>query len=228
MSKEYSSSDLQRFENDLYTKLEAGRPGWSWEWLNKPISIWLLTSIAAGLIGYLYTNYSSCRASQNADNELLSRLAYELNGRRTIIDNAWLRSEGDAEKKRTYVAERLNVDRYYVFVELKNQSTEALGHEAQRILEKWSIWNESILSEEETDKNRVDKTRVVAAGMNTIKEFERLAHMFTMKEGAEASLNDWIFRTLNSARTAGVRLRKLVEKPVIGPSACTSRAFWPF
>jgi hypothetical protein len=49
---------VSALESELEAALERESHRRHWEWINTPIAIWILTTIAAGIVGYLYTNYS--------------------------------------------------------------------------------------------------------------------------------------------------------------------------
>jgi hypothetical protein len=55
------------------------------DWINKPITIWILTTVAVGLLTYAYTNYSTCRLSLDADNSRFDKLMSELKYRASLL-----------------------------------------------------------------------------------------------------------------------------------------------
>jgi hypothetical protein len=61
-------------EEDLEAELtEANTPvrKWNLAWVNKPITLWILTTCAVGLLGFIYTNYDTCLKEKSADTELI-------------------------------------------------------------------------------------------------------------------------------------------------------------
>src|SRR5215204_2059439 len=55
---------------------DRGRRNWSW--VNRPITLWLLSTIAVGFLTFTYSQYSACRASLAVDSSRFARLSDEL------------------------------------------------------------------------------------------------------------------------------------------------------
>src|SRR5215216_3104205 len=58
---------------------ERGRRNWSW--VNRPITLWLLSTVAVGILTFTYSQYSACRASLAADSSRFARVSEELAAR---------------------------------------------------------------------------------------------------------------------------------------------------
>jgi len=60
--------DEQALEAELKAaEIEARTHRWSWGWVNKPITLWALSTIAVGVLSFTYTQFSTCRARVDTD-----------------------------------------------------------------------------------------------------------------------------------------------------------------
>jgi hypothetical protein len=60
-------------------KVEAAARGQRrWSWVNRPITLWLLSTVAVGILTFTYSQYSACRASLATDSSRFARLSEEL------------------------------------------------------------------------------------------------------------------------------------------------------
>ncbi|MGE5538543.1 MAG: hypothetical protein ACM30I_07980 [Gemmatimonas sp.] len=152
-----SSFDEEAFERDLlfaeaharaiHTREERfGR----WAWINKPITIWILTTVAVGLLSFCYTNYSSCRTSLQTDNDRLDRLEAELTYRAGVLvgvvssyaSSTKEGTEDDTAEERiaersTTLAVSMDPSVSYHFEEFRGKFPDEIAYEAGRIVSRW-------------------------------------------------------------------------------------------
>ena len=78
-----AADEPNQFEDDLERRLAANnRRSWvALGWANKPFSIFILSTCLVGLIGYCFTNFTTCHASFVNDTERFNRLWQELSYR---------------------------------------------------------------------------------------------------------------------------------------------------
>jgi hypothetical protein len=115
-------------------KAEAAARGWrNWSWLDRPITLWLLSTVAVGVLSFTYSNYSACRASLEIDSSRFARLSQELVLRvggiygLTLVDNVQASS----------FLLFLDPDRHFLFTEFKGRLPNELAAEVQQLLRKW-------------------------------------------------------------------------------------------
>ena len=56
----------------------AARGRRNWSWVNRPITLWLLSTVAVGVLSFTYSQYSACRASFAINSSRFARLSEEL------------------------------------------------------------------------------------------------------------------------------------------------------
>jgi hypothetical protein len=115
-------------------KAEAAARGWrNWSWVDRPITLWLLSTVAVGVLSFTYSNYSACRASLEIDSSRFARLSQELVLRvggiygLTLVDNVQASS----------FLLVLDPDRHFLFTEFKGRLPNELAAEVQQLLRKW-------------------------------------------------------------------------------------------
>jgi hypothetical protein len=133
-------NDATSLEPELEAALERESHRRHWEWINTPIAIWILTTIAAGTVGYLYTNYSVCRTAQSADDNTISRIVLEATARSDHVlklykDNKYIVDDNLVSQLKDY----LTTDKGYALREFKEKSVLELGVDADVIRKKWHL-----------------------------------------------------------------------------------------
>jgi hypothetical protein len=137
----------ETFEETLEAKLlakEAGRR-WSWAWLNAPITLWALTTVAVGIISFFVTQNSKCSESLEADTTKFLKLSTELEVRVGELYGATA-SPGDFPGKRATTLYMLDPERNYILSEFKGKATSELVAEISLLYRKWdtdayTAWN---------------------------------------------------------------------------------------
>jgi hypothetical protein len=115
-------------------KAEAAARGQRrWSWLNRPITLWLLSTVAVGVLTFTYSQYSACRASLALDSARFARLAEELVFRVGGIYGVTLTDNGQAG---SYLVV-LDPDRHFLFTEFKGRVPNELVAEVKQLLRKW-------------------------------------------------------------------------------------------
>jgi hypothetical protein len=116
-------------------------PNTVWEILNKPLTLWLLTSVLISLMGFSYTSYNACRTSLLESEQRLMKLYGEFYVRtarlKHIVDNAKTASD---EKILTYINEALNPDKTFVFLEFKGRTLYDLHAQIYFLENRWGIY----------------------------------------------------------------------------------------
>lgn len=78
--------DGQALDAELQAaEIEARARRWSWGWVNRPITLWALSTIAVGVLSFTYTQFSTCRARVDTDSARYMRLVEELSFRSGAI-----------------------------------------------------------------------------------------------------------------------------------------------
>ncbi len=123
-------------ETELLTQERRSRRAGQWDWLNRPFTLWTLTTVVAGLITFFYSNYSTCRTVLNADTDELYRVAKEISYRRS----QFLRPSNPIDASADGMAALLHVlDPELTFSrsEFKGRWPDELTTEGERLLRKW-------------------------------------------------------------------------------------------
>ncbi len=100
------------FEESLEASLrQSEKPArkWNWEWVNRPITLWALSSIAVGIISFFVTQASKCTEALGADRAPYVRLMTELNGRAGALKASAL-MQGDTVQRRESSREAMAAD----------------------------------------------------------------------------------------------------------------------
>ncbi|WP_428672385.1 hypothetical protein [Reyranella sp.] len=126
--------DEQALEAELQAaEIEARARRWNWGWVNRPITLWALSTIAVGVLSFTYTQFSTCRARVDTDSARYMRLVEELSFRSGAI-------YGIARGADTDIAAVLSVldpAQTYLFAEFKDRLPNELVAEARQLLRKW-------------------------------------------------------------------------------------------
>ena len=122
-------------------KTERTKPTSRWDFLDKPFTLWVLTTVAAGVIGFAFTNYSTCRSAQDRDSEDLERIVLEILGRGRV----WLNLQAGfiplatAENWETTNRDAFDASKNFVFSDFKDKSAVEITFRAQQILARWNL-----------------------------------------------------------------------------------------
>jgi hypothetical protein len=105
----------------------------NWSWVNRPITLWLLSTVAVGILTFTYSQYSACRASLAIDSSRFARLSEELVFRVGGIYGVTLANNAQA----SYYLLVLDPERHYLFTEFKGRVPNELVAEVKQLLRKW-------------------------------------------------------------------------------------------
>lgn len=227
----------------------ADRARRNWSWVNRPITLWLLSTVAVGVLTFTYSQYSACRASLAIDSSRFARLSQELVLRvggiygLTLVDNV---------QAGTYLLV-LDPDRHFLFTEFKGRLPNELVAEVKQLLRKWhpsdvgEAGAQSGQGAYKTKSKAVPSTApLIDPGLTprTIAEF--VQQLLAEPDDIFDLLDAWIVihRNLplasspesvaavtNWARTLGTRALPYFDGNRHGlgsTSICFRRTFWPF
>ena len=213
----------------------------NWSWLNRPITLWLLSTVAVGILTFTYGQYSACRASLAIDSSRFARLSEELVFRvggiygLTLVNNAPAGS---------YLLV-LDPDRHFLFGEFKGRVPNELVAEVKQLLRKWHPSDVADAS----PKSKAPPPTVALndpglATPRTIAEF--VQQLLTEPDDIFGLVDGWIVmhRTLplasnpesvaavrDWARTLGAKALPYFDdsrERLGSTSTCFKRTFWPF
>jgi hypothetical protein len=129
--------DEHALEAELHAadqKAEAAARGRrNWSWVNRPITLWLFSTVAVGILTFTYSQYSACRASLAIDSSRFARLSEELVFRVGGIYGVTLANNAQA----SYYLLVLDPDRHFLFTEFKGRVPNELVAEVKQLLRKW-------------------------------------------------------------------------------------------
>ena len=227
---------------------DRGRRNWSW--VNRPITLWLLSTVAVGVLTFTYSQYSACRASLAIDSSRFARLSEELVFRVGGMYGVTLNDNAPAE---AYLL-LLDPDRHFLFSEFKGRLPNELVAEVKQLLRKWhpSGVAEVAAADRRGGSYPNDKAVPSSVPLNepgftasrTIAEFVR--QLLTEPDDIFGLVDGWIFmhRTLplasnpesiaavrDWARALGARALPYFDNRrgrLGSTSTCFKRAFWPF
>jgi hypothetical protein len=132
-----SSLDEHALEAELHAaeqRAEATARGQrNWSWVNRPITLWLLSTVAVGVLTFTYGQYAACRSSLAIDSSRFARLSEELVFRIGGIYGAALVDNAQASN---YLL-TLDPDRHFLFSEFKGRVPNELVAEVKQLLRKW-------------------------------------------------------------------------------------------
>jgi hypothetical protein len=72
-------------ENEIARQEQLQQKKWDFGWINRPFTLWFMTFIVLGIVGFLYKNYDSCTASMNADSDILRKISIEIKYRSDLL-----------------------------------------------------------------------------------------------------------------------------------------------
>ena len=126
--------DEEALEAELRTaESEARTRRWNWGWINKPITLWALSTIAVGVLSFTYTQFSTCQARVDTDSARYIRLVEELSFRSGAIYAAARGADTNIE---AFISV-LDPGRTFLFTEFKDRLPNELVAEARQLLRKW-------------------------------------------------------------------------------------------
>jgi hypothetical protein len=228
----------------------AARGQRHWGWVNRPITLWLLSTVAVGVLTFTYSQYSACRASLAVDSSRFARLSQELVLRvggiygLTLVDNV---------QAGTYLL-ILDPDRHFLFTEFKGRLPNELVAEARQLLRKWHP--SDVAEVAAADRRAVPDPKSIAVpsavplnepGLTTPRTIpEFVQQLLTEPDDIFGLVDAWIVmhRTLplasgpegvaavrDWARALGTRALPYFDssRERLGSTAtCFKRTFWPF
>jgi hypothetical protein len=218
--------------------------------VNRPITLWLLSTVAVGILTFTYGQYSACRASLAIDSARFARLSEELVFRVGGIYGVTLATNAQA----SYYVLVLDPERHYLFTEFKGRVPNELVAEVKQLLRKWHPsdaaevpalrdWD-AANAKSKAVPSTVPLNEPGLATPRTIAEF--VQQLLTEPDDIFGLVDGWIVmhRTLplasNPESVAAVRdwARALGAKALpyfdnsrerLGStSTCFKRTFWPF
>ena len=228
----------------------AARGRRNWSWVNRPITLWLLSTVAVGILTFTYGQYSACRASLATDSSRFARLSEELVARIGSIYGVTLT---DNVQPGAYLL-FLDPDRHFLFSEFKGRLPNELVAEVKQLLRKWhpSGVAEVAAADRRSGSYPNDKPAPSTVPLNepgltasrTIAEFVR--QLLTEPDDIFGLVDGWIVmhRTLplasnpeslaavrDWAKALGARALPYFDNSQArlgSASTCFKRAFWPF
>ena len=227
----------------------AARGRRNWSWVNRPITLWLLSTVAVGVLSFTYAQYSACRSSLAIDSSRFARLSEELVFRVGGIYGVTLANNVQAS---TYLLV-LDPDRHFLFSEFKGRVPNELAAEVKQLLRKWhpsaaaeagaprgqsasNPWSRSVPSTVPliepglTPKTIAEFVRQLLAEPNDI--FDLLDAWILMHRTLPlASSPESIAAVTNWAQALGTRALPYFDSNRHGfgsTSICFKRTFWPF
>jgi len=227
----------------------AARGRRNWSWVNRPITLWLLSTVAVGILSFSYGQYSACRSNFAIDSSRFARLSQELAMRvagiygLTLVDNVQASS---------YLLV-LDPDRHFLFTEFKGRLPNELAAEVKQLLGKWHPSDAVEAGAPFGQGAYRPKSRALSSTAPLVDPglIPRTIAEFVQQLLAEPNdifdlLDTWILihRNLplasspenvaavtNWARTLGTRALPYFDGNRYGlgsPSICFKRTFWPF
>jgi hypothetical protein len=216
----------------------AGRAWRNWSWVNRPITLWLLSTVAVGILSFAYAQYSACRSSFATDSSRFARLSKELVLRIGGVYGAAISDNATAG----FYLFVLDPDRQFLFTEFKGRLPNELAAEVKQLLGKWHPSDAA-----ESKSNAVSSTAPLdEAGLSFPRTIDAYVQQLLAEPGDIFDLLDaWIVmhRTLplasspesvaavtRWARVLGTRALPYFDsnRDKLGsPSICFKR-IWPF
>ena len=228
----------------------ADRGRRNWGWVNRPITLWLLSTVAVGILTFTYSQYSACRASLATDSSRFARLSEELVFRVGGIYGVTLAKNAQA----SYYLLVLDPDRHFLFSEFKGRVPNELVAEVKQLLRKWHPSDAALAAALHDQGATNPKSKAVPSTVplnepglttpRTIADFVR--QLLTEPDDIFGMVDAWIVmhRTLplannpesvaavgTWARTLGTTALPYFDsnrQRLDSASICFKRAFWPF
>jgi hypothetical protein len=241
--KNSDEAELERQLDELLVENEkATTSPWNWEWLNRPITLWLLSTFAVGLIAFSFSNYSACRSAQYADNERLVRLIGEIRFRADNLDRiAGAPPEGGpwvvTASSLAAIHDAFDPNVNFALVEFKGMWPYQLSFELARLLRKWNV--PFGVDEEKKTGEQAKRAKILDALLD-VTEFpldSRSVFQMTgnkdLDQSTKKALFDEVIHLVQSARSLmteqlHTEIGRNFDGIVIRQTACLRRSFWPF
>jgi hypothetical protein len=128
-------------------------------WVNQPVTLWCLSTIAIGALGFAYTNYSSCKRAQsgaleriNSDGEEIAmRIARAKGVSRQFIETYNTSMSSDSLRKLVQtLASSLTPESTYYLQQFRQRTPMEIGRDVIKIAERWhsttGVQNQEFLS----------------------------------------------------------------------------------
>lgn len=209
--------------------------------LNKPFTIWSLTTIVAGLIAFLYSNYSTCELARASDNEYLARLEEEISHRYYVISDIFRpfgiyseESPPAIEDLRAAALRLIKTRDYYAAAEFKEKSLDELLTNLDIRYKKWNVDLHYEYKPNQFNLEGANSAQVLRYFLVYIDVAWGAAETIVSRKlnyQDEQTRDAWI-SLRGSPDAAGEvlgRLNVLAERTDYIPLAvCRRRTFWPF
>ena len=225
----------------------AARGRRNWSWVNRPITLWLLSTVAVGILTFTYSQYSACRASLATDSSRFARLSEELAARVAGIYGLTLVNNVQTGSYLLF----LDPDRHYLFSEFKGRLPNELVAEVKYLLRKWHPSGVAELAAADRRSGTYPRINAVPSPnelgfipARTIAEF--VQQLLTEPDDIFGLVDGWIVMHRNLplasnpenvaavgtwARTLGATALPYFDNSrgrLGSQSTCFKRAFWPF
>ncbi|TIQ28751.1 MAG: hypothetical protein E5X48_31070 [Mesorhizobium sp.] len=225
------------------------------DWINKPIVLWFLSSVVIGLIAFSFRNYSACRADIANDEDELRRNAFELNQRWAELDNDLRKWPSGSIEQLEIVKRYLDRSAYFYSAETRNKDAKDLGNAIERVVRKWyPDWS----TVEATNRYRTSVERMTPMGPappEQLEEGQRLAGIISNSwdlvsryRGLDEAAQRWASYPYGDSRAqprylefakmettmsaSGYGFAVLLfpdrDKPFLSSNVCVVKAIWPF
>jgi hypothetical protein len=227
--------------------IQSGRGG-RWldlDLLNKPFTIWLLTTIMISLIGFAYTNYSACRLSIASDEDHIERLSTELEARALYFYAAWnshALTSGNANPGTTGIALLVSKEAS-AFSEFQGKPLKEIAFAVQQLFQKWEGWTpnkdkwfvknaKTKFLSEDLDPNGIDPfgSRYVSWLIDNSESINTSLHDYLIpgfdRTVIDKNIEDVVPVLFDAA--LAVRHRREVGFLPRGAALCVRRSLWPF
>ena len=239
-------------EKNSDNKSKEGRFGW----LNKPFTLWFLSSVILGLIAFSYKNYSTCRTDLSKDEEEFRLNVYELNQRWSSLDSDLRKWPAGSNEQFEIVKRYLDRSAYFFSVETKDKNRRDLALTIERVTRKWhpdwstleATQNYRFLGERMTPLGLAPSSNSLVGGPRLAGILSNAWDLVSRYTGLDEAARRWISRpyTLGQAspsynefakiegymRGSGYGFAKLLfdqrDVPFLLPDVCRRKALWPF
>ncbi len=113
-------------------RTRAGRLGWGW--VNKPITLWALSTVAVGLLSFVYSHFTDCTRRLETDIARYERLFSELATRTSTLYGIVYQQDAPPTAG---LMMALDPGQTYVYAEFKDKSVIEISEEARLIFRRW-------------------------------------------------------------------------------------------
>jgi hypothetical protein len=203
-----------------------------WRRLNAPITIWLLTVVAVGIVGAIYQDVERCRTEADHVVATYQRLSTEIGTRYGDLAHAIHEADTVAELRKSAVVQ--NWDQQYTFLEFKGRTLTDLEDEYWRVAVKlrhvpkllWKLQNENMenavalwssVSEAGSGKDRARNVKFRRPDFSRLKEAD-LPTLKARAKGIDFTPLDlvserWGYRVVSACHAVTAMSRILIGYP---------------